>query len=293
MSEWDVAGADEWSQAAEAEGGWPQAGALTQDYPAAQDYLAAADDQGTPGSAPAVAAASLGPVDIQQASLPDGTTAVHVGAEVTNGGVPAAQGELLLVIKAISADGAAEQDASHDFQLAPFAAGEKRTVGGPVQLDAGSWNLTLELWSSSAGAPISTQPATVHVAGRTHGHPSALAPTAEFDVDVRITGVTHEGGNVYRVHYDLINMTAHAVPAGLDVLGSLSGDVADSSQSYQLQSGLPPYGHAPHYLTLESRPVAGTITAQIMVQPAHERQKVSTVDVDLDKHGAVLQMVPR
>jgi hypothetical protein len=171
--------------------------------------------------------------------------------------------------------------------------GQGHDASGALQLDPGTWTVNAAVRVVADDRLLSVaDPVSVEIAGQV-GHSHAADASVQHDVAVHIDTVTREGP-LYRIHYTLTNNSTGAVPPGLRVSGSLTGQVHgnQAEQEYMLQTGLAPHGHSPHYLTLESQLLRDRLTATITLHVGGGEVSSGTAQVDTDDFGAVVSVTP-
>lgn len=286
------------------DGAWGDAGSGAADLNEWTDnghaYSPAPDDPATQvgfhqtagPAAPPVAAplfsVSLGPPQPDTGTTPQGTTGAYISIHVTNTGPEIPDGALVIWFNAAATGGSSEHSANFAHPLGQYAVGEGRDAGGVLQLDPGKWTVNAAVRTVTDDLVAVAEPVSVEIAGHI-GHSPSADPSEHHDVAVAIDTVTHEE-SLYRIHYTLRNLSARPVPPGLPVSASLTGVISGShsEQEYTLQTGLPPHGHAPHYLTVESRPQRDSLVAKITVHVGAGQVMTSMAYADTDDSGAVI-----
>ena len=231
---------------------------------------------------------TLGPLQPAPGTTPHGTTGAYITVHVTNTGPEIPDGALVVWFSAAETSGASEHSANSAHPLGKYAVGQGRDAGGALQLDPGTWTVIASVRTLTDDLVAVAEPVSVKIAGHV-GHSPAADPSEHHDLAVAIDTVTHEK-SLYRIHYTLRNLSAHPVPAGLHVSASLTGVVTGShaEQEYTLQTGLPPHGHAPHYLTVENDPKRDSLVATITVHVGGGEVKTGTAFADTDDTGAII-----
>ena len=269
--------------------GWPDHGhdgAAGHDDPATDDRF---DQTAGPAAPPAPHfSVTLGPLQPVTGTTPHGTTGAYITVHVTNTGPEIPDAALVIWFNAAATDASSEHSANFAHPLGRYAVGEGRGATGVLQLDPGTWTVIASVRTLTDDLVAVAEPVSVVIAGHV-GHSPTADPSEHHDVAVAIDTVTHED-SLYRIHYTLRNLSARPVPAGLPVSASLTGVITGShaEQEYTLQTGLPPHGHAPHYLTVENPPQRDSLVARITVHVGAGQVKTAVAYADTDDSGAVI-----
>ena len=211
----------------------------------------------------ALAQLKLGP-----ALMTDGTTAVNGDYDLTNNRTETIDaGALTVGAVAFPRGSSGEQSASVSFVIdVPVRAGDTHKGGWAMQLDPGTWDVTMQVSETVSSEVLgSTDPTSVIIAGRASSTGN-FDDSKTYELEVMITSVVHIDSLMYRVHYTLTNNSDRTLPAGLTVEGVIEGG-STSDQTYNLQSPLAARQNHEHYLTLEANPQESqmmvTITADV------------------------------
>jgi hypothetical protein len=214
----------------------------------------------------------------------DGTPAIVVRYVITNTGTSAIdpdrlQVEFFAMGAGVSAEAAAYTKGEIVAGLAP---GEQHSGHSPIQADPGSWTVWVAISDLTTGQQLATsENMTAVVAGAVSAAP-AFDDSQTYALTVTITQVEHVQGALFRVHYDL--QCDRDVPAGLNVSGKVEGHKTNSSQLYDLTTGLTAGQPRAHYLTLEAD-VPDHITASITVDPSGPSEQTASAEVDIAEDG--------
>lgn len=222
---------------------------------------------------------------VEHQTAADGTTVVNVHYSITNSGTsPILDGRLEIRYDVYALGESAENSAEVisggiPVELAP---GATHWGNWPLQVDAGSWTIFVKAYDKSTGEILAvSEMINTHVAGHETTAP-AFDETRTYALTVTITQFEQVNGALFRVHYDL--HCDRDVPAGLNVVGSISGANGSSTQNYDLTTGLSAGRGHPHYLSLEAaRP--DHVTATITVDPGGPSETSGSVEVDIAADG--------
>ena len=219
---------------------------------------------------------------LDHAELADGTTGLNVRYTITNTGTAAVEeGMLTPIVQAVSTDSGESNAHFRGDPAGTFAPGETQYGTMPIQLDPGTWEVTVVVRDRD-GAVVTTSPAaTTQIAGH-QGTAQSFDNSRTYSLTVKIEQVEHLGSGLFRVHYLLENTSDHELPAGMQVHGEFGG--GNSDQWYQLQSALPARQSHSNYLTMESK-YPSTVTVMITVDPSGPSAAADAVLVNIAEDG--------
>lgn len=238
---------------------------------------------GTDGTTAAPPPAKVGPGDAKlsrlalRPSVVDATPVIdidlHVNEQVGNA-VPA--NTLWVMLKAEPYDvgtgedeNNAERAATLSYYVPAIEARGEFYGTSRMQVDAGHWHVTAELWSTGSNTALDDSEGDVVVTGD-HRVDASFPKDAPLDVGLVVTRITRVGETLYRVHFKVTNQSSTAaVPAGLPVTGVLESDsdIDASSQWYDLPEPIAAGATIETHLTLEGH-AEGTLTATVRVDLA-------------------------
>ena len=162
-----------------------------------------------------------------------------------------------------------------------FAPGETQYGTMPIQLDPGTWEVTVVVRDRDGAVVTQSPAATTQIAGH-QGTARAFDDTQTYTLTVKIEQVEHLGSGLFRVHYLLENTSDHELPAGMQVHGEFGS--GNSDQWYQLQSAVPARQSHSNYLTMEAK-YPSTVTVMITVDPSGPSAAADAVLVNIADDG--------
>ena len=177
---------------------------------------------------------TVGSPVLQVVHADDGTPFVRVEADLTNNGPDLADNAVFLSPVAQPTSGQAERDATEFHDLRALAAGSTSPHHVTIQLDPGSWNVTVFAVDQSGNVLGQSDTQSVTVPGH-QTNALAFTENTAFQLAIQITALERIGPNQGRVHYNLLNAGSVGVPPGL----SVEGVVGDGERLERIPAGLP------------------------------------------------------
>ncbi len=264
------------------DGQWQWDGSQWQPAQTAQAAAAPASGAAT-GSGRQV---TLGTPTAEAHAAHDGTMEAVISYSITNTGTIPIDAPSLLLTFLVAATGRTAETLAYvtgDMPVA-LAVGEVHNGHGRLQIDPGSWTVSVVVNDAATGDVLATSDnVTLEVAGHQANAP-LFDDTQTYALTLRITNVELVQDSMYRVHYDV--ESDRDVPAGLQVVGRVLGlePASSSSQMYDLTSPITAGRSHPHYLTLGADSPSHT-TMSIVLDPGGPSETSESVVVDISEDG--------
>ena len=152
------------------------------------------------------------------------------------------------------------------------------SASGPIQLDAGNWQVTASLFDSETNENIADHTAIdVFVPGQVHER-QEFDDSAAYEIGVEIQSVEKLGKALYRVHYLLENKGSTTVPPGMLVRGMIvENEDVTAWQDYHFEVACPPGQPDAKYLTLEGSAEFQEAVVYVIADPEGPSETTATV----------------
>jgi hypothetical protein len=187
---------------------------------------------------------------------------VSVRVTVTNGPEAVDANQTLLALSASSTE-TSQLLGDHTEPLNAFAAGESREVGTGVQLDPGTWQMSVTIYDAQGNQLAQSDSQSVTIPGPQH-HTEQFADSSQLQFTIEPSHVHQERPGLVKVDY-LLSCTGSVdllpgFPVSITLAGS-DGSVAD--QVYNIEQGVRRGAAEPKFLHVGCGETKAGDTAQL------------------------------